>query len=245
MVELVSNDDLHRRFYRLSPPSEHPVCSIFICDMHLLLILHVSNKKFAHIFEGNNIPTHPRRSVSPNSHLDVRFQPATAPPPPLSLPQLAGWTLPAPCARAPPAAVESPIDISWCPTPTTAQCFPVSEKLVGHVWAVSRTYPIHFNCTDSRPRSRWYQVRGLPRVGSECFFPQCSSSFAITRGSAKRSAFGLSVHLSRAHDKSTQKKWNSLHSKFSNRQMPNGTTTAVQNGRGAYNCFKPLPLLFR
>ena len=37
-------------------------------------------------------------------------------------------------------------------------------------------------CTDSRPRARWYQLRGLPLVGSECVFPQCNSSFVITPG---------------------------------------------------------------
>ena len=84
-------------------------------------------------------------------------------------------------------------------------------------------------CTNSRPRARWYQLRGLPLVGSECVFPQCHSSFVITRGSAKPSTFGLPVHLSRVHQKCKQKKWNSCHSKISNRQMPNGTTKAVQH----------------
>ena len=37
----------------------------------------------------------------------------------------------APCARAPPAAIELPIAFSWCPTLTTAaQCSPTSEKYV-------------------------------------------------------------------------------------------------------------------
>ena len=40
------------------------------------VILQVSSKKFAHTFEGNNILTQPRWSVSPDSHLDVRLQPA-------------------------------------------------------------------------------------------------------------------------------------------------------------------------
>ena len=66
-------------------------------------------------------------------------------------------------------------------------------------------------CTDSRPRARWYQLRGLPLVGSDCVCPQRNSSFVITRGSTK------------------EKKWNSRHSKFSNRQMSNGTTAAVQH----------------
>ena len=84
-------------------------------------------------------------------------------------------------------------------TNNSSTVFSASEKQVGHVWAVSRTYPIHLNCTDSRPRARWYQLRGLPLVGSECVCPQCNSSFVITRGSAKPSAFGLPVPLSRAH----------------------------------------------
>ena len=46
-------------------------------------------------------------------------------------------------------------------------------------------------CTDSRPRARWYQLRGLPLAGSECVCPPCNSSFVFTRGSAKPSAFGL------------------------------------------------------
>ena len=167
--------------------------------MHLLLILQVS-KKFAHIFEGNNIPTQPKRSVSLGGHLDVRLQPATGSASTSLASPACGWTPPTPCARAPPAAVESPIAFSWCPTPTTAaQCFPASENQVSHVWAVSRTYPIQLNCTDSRPRARWYQLRGFPLVGSECVFPQCNSHFVITRGSVKPLAFGLPVHFSRAH----------------------------------------------
>ena len=34
-------------------------------------------------------------------------------------------------------------------------------------------------CTDSRPWARWYQLRGLPLVGSECVCPQSNSSFVI------------------------------------------------------------------
>ena len=135
--------------------------------MHLLLILQVSS-------------------------LTSGFSQAPPRPPPPWLPQLAGWTPPAPCARSPSAAVESPIAFSSSPTPTTAaQCFPASEKQIGHVWAVRRTYPIQLNCTDSRPRARSYQLRELPLLGSECVCPRCDSSFVITRGSAKPSAFGL------------------------------------------------------
>ena len=59
--------------------------------------------------------------------------------------------------------------------------------------------PSDTSCTDSRPPARWYQLRGLPLVGSECVCPQCNSLLVITWGSAKPSAFGLPVHLSRAH----------------------------------------------
>ena len=45
--------------------------------MHLLLILQLCNKKSSHIFEGNNIPTQPRRCVTRDSHRDMRLQPAT------------------------------------------------------------------------------------------------------------------------------------------------------------------------
>ena len=45
--------------------------------MHLLLILQVSKKKSAYIFESNNIPTQPGRSVSRDGPPDVRLQPAT------------------------------------------------------------------------------------------------------------------------------------------------------------------------
>ena len=41
------------------------------------IILQVSKKKSAHIFERTIIPTQPRRSVSRDSHLGFRLQPAT------------------------------------------------------------------------------------------------------------------------------------------------------------------------
>ena len=150
------------------------------------------------MFESN-ITTQFRRSVSPNSHLDVGFSRSPTCPPSLWLPQPVGWTPSAPCARPPPADVDSPIAFSRCPTPATAaQCFSATEKQSGRVWAAIRTYPIQLSYTDSRPRARWYQLRGLPLVGLECVFPHCNSSFVIIRGSAKPLAFGLPVHLSRA-----------------------------------------------
>ena len=159
------------------------------------------------------------------------FSRPPARPPPLWLPHLAGWTPPEPCARPPSVDVEPPIAFSWCPTRTTAaQCFPASEKQVSHVWAVSRTYPIQLNCSDSRPRARWYQLRGLSLVGSECVCPQCNTSLVVTRGSAKPSAsISQEAPLKSSQETQTkQKKWNSRHSKFSSRQMPNGTSTAAQ-----------------
>ena len=168
--------------------------------MNLLLILQVRNNKFTRIFDSNNIPPNLGGLSHPIVTLTSGFSRPPARSPPLWLPRLAGWTPPAPCARSPPDAVESPIAFSWCPPQASAtQCFPASEKQVGHVWAVSRRYPIQLNGTDSRPLARWYQLRGILLVGSECFFPQCNSSFVITQGSAKPLAFGIPFHLSRAH----------------------------------------------
>ena len=64
--------------------------------------------------------------------------------------------------------------------------------------AVSRTYPTQLNCINSRPRTRWCQLRGLPLVGSECVCPRCNSYFVNTRGSGKPSAFRLPIYLSSA-----------------------------------------------
>ena len=73
MVEVVSHHHLGRRIYQLSPLREHGVSPILVCDMHLLLVLRVGNKKLAHIFEGK-ITTQPRRSTPPDRHLDVQLQ---------------------------------------------------------------------------------------------------------------------------------------------------------------------------
>ena len=67
------------------------------------------------------------------------------------------------------------------------------------------------NCTDSRPRARRYQLRGLPLEGLECVCPQRNFSCVFTRGSG--TAFDLPVHLSRTCLKRKQKKWNSRHKK--------------------------------
>ena len=179
--------------YQLLPPRENPVSSIFVGDMHLLLILQVSkiNSRIS-----SKVTTSPPNlgGLSPAIvTLTSGFSRPLAPPPPV-------WTPPAPCARPPPSVIEPPIAFSWCPTPTNAaQCFPASEKQVGHVWAVSRTHPIQLNCADSRLWARWYQLRRLPLVGSEGVFPQCNHVFVITWERAKLSAFGLLFHLSRAH----------------------------------------------
>ena len=139
--------------------------------MNLLLILQASNKKSRISSKVTTSPPNLGRLSPPIVTLTSGFRRPPARPPSLWLPQLAGWTPPAPCAHPPPAAVESPIAFSWCPTPTAAQCFPASEKPVGHVWAVSRTYPPQLNCTDSRPRARWYQLRGLPLADRPPAFP--------------------------------------------------------------------------
>ena len=151
--------------------------------MHLLLILQVSNKEFPHIVEGNNIPTQPRRSVSRDSHLDVMLQPATG---------SASTSLASPACRIDSASARRSPSSRCC---RTAHCF----QLVSHTnnsrtvfsglrkanrsrLGRNQNLPIQLKCTDSRPRSRWYQLRGLPLLGSECVCPQCNSSFVITRG---------------------------------------------------------------
>ena len=133
--------------------------------------------------------------------LSSGFSRPPARPPPLWLPQLAGRTPPAPCARPPPAAVESPIAFSWCPTPTTAaQCFR-PPKASRSRWGSKQNLPnSKLNCTDSRPWARWYRLRGLPLAGSECVCPQCNSYFVITREvpNNRRSAFpSISQELTR------------------------------------------------
>ena len=195
--------------------------------MHLLIILQVSNKKFAHIFEGKNTPTQPRRSVSRDSHLDARLQPATG----SASTSLAG-SASALCSRS-----------SRCCR--IVHCF----QLVSHTNNSSTVLSGLRKASRSRLGSKQnlpnsielYRlasagpVVSAPRtslVGSECVCSHCYSSFVITRGSAKPSAFDLPVHLPRAQQKRKQKKWNSRHSKFSNRQTPNGTTTVVHNQQG-------------
>ena len=80
-------------------------------------------------------------------------------------------------------------------------------------------------CTDSRPRARWYQLRGLPLVGSECVCPHCNSS-SLSHGelpSHRRSAFpSISQELTRnANRKSgTPVTVNSPTVKCSTLQMP-------------------------
>ena len=182
---------MRRRIYQLSIPRELPVSSISFATC---ICCSYSKQATRNSRISSKVTTSPpnlrRRSVSPDSHLDVRFQPAIG---------SASTSLASPaCTMDSASALRSRSSrccrnahcFSWCPTPTkAARCFPASEKQVGHAWAVSRTYPIQLNCTDSRPRTRWYQLRGLPLVGSECVCPQCNSiSFVITRGSAKPSA---------------------------------------------------------
>ena len=86
--------------------------------------------------------------------------------------------------------------------------FPIQEQS-GRIAPVSVTFPGLY-CTDSRPRARWYRLQGLPLVRSECGYPQCNSSFVITRGSAMPSSMDLPVRFSKAHKKRQQRQWNSL-----------------------------------
>ena len=124
-------------------------------------------------------------------------------PPPLGLPQLAEWTSPAPCARAFPAGVRCSIAFGWGPTPARKTVlFPASEKQISHVLGSKQNLPSSIQLHRlARPRARWYQLRGLPLVGSECVCLQRNSSFVITRGTAMPSAIDLPVHISIAQKK--------------------------------------------
>ena len=52
----------------------------------------------------------------------------------------------------------------------------------------------------ARPRARWYHLRGLPLVVSECVCPQYNNPFVITRRNAMPSAMGLPVRISRSQE---------------------------------------------
>ena len=85
----------------------------------------------------------------------------------------------------------------------------------------------------ARPRTRWYQLRGLPLVGSECVCPQCNSSFVITRGSAMPSAVDLPVCISRCQELTENANNDSgppgqnVSNHYMYGKVPNATTTAV------------------
>ena len=143
--------------------------------MHLLLVLRVINKKFACTFEGNNITTHPRRSVFSDRHLDLRLQPAAG---------TASTSRVAPACRMNSAnALRSRSSCCW----RVSQCF----RLVSHTNTQNsasrapKTKLVTFLCSKrnlpdsvelyrlARPQARWYQLRVLPLVGSEYVCPQC------------------------------------------------------------------------
>ena len=155
IVEFAINHHLRRRIHQLSPPREHPVSSVFTGEMHLLPILQVSNKKFAHIFEDNNIPTQPRRCVSPDSHLNLRRQPATG--------SASTSRASKACRMDTASALRSRFPriciIAHClqlvsHTNNSSTMLSGLQKTSRLCWAVSRIYPTQLNCTDSRPRAR-------------------------------------------------------------------------------------------
>ena len=172
--------------------------SIFIGDMHVLLILQVSNNKIAHILGGNNISTQSRRPDSLDGHLHVRLQTVTG---------SASTSLASPTCRMDSDRALRTRSSRCCRIASCSQLVIHSKKsstvLSGlrkasrSRRAVSRTYPTQLNCIDSRPRTRWCQLRGL-LVGSDCICPQGNSYFVNTRGSGKPSAFRLPIHLSSA-----------------------------------------------
>ena len=153
-----------------------------------------------HLFEGKHITTHPRWPVSAYRHLDFWLQPATG----SASPSVATRT----CKMESASALRSPSSfcsrVSHCyrlVSNTQSTAFrPMKSKLITF-WVLSRTYPTIELYRLARPRTRWYELRGLSLVGSECIFPQCNIPFVITRGNIMPSAMDLPAHVSRARTK--------------------------------------------
>ena len=89
------------RFFRLLPPRENPVNTIFGFDVHLQHVLHVGNKKFTYLYKGITSPPN-RGGMSPPIVTSTSgFSLPRARLPPLRLPLLAEYNPPAPCASPP------------------------------------------------------------------------------------------------------------------------------------------------
>ena len=115
----------------------------------LLLVLRVSNTKFAHIYEGNSITTQRRWPVSFYRHLELRLQPAAG----------STYTSPVVPTQRMHSASALRLRLSCCcmvfhcvrlgsnaNTQRTDFRSPKSEFFT--LWAVSRTYPIQLSCPD-------------------------------------------------------------------------------------------------
>lgn len=102
--------------------------------------------------------------------------------PPLVRPHLGGWTPQAPCPRAPPTAVEWRLLSAGI---LHQPCSSASEERRS-LGAVRKPYPTILNCTNSRRSAEWYQLRGLPFIGSERFCPEYKGSFVIIRYHTKK-----------------------------------------------------------
>ena len=169
--------------------------------MYLLLKLQVNNNKIAHVLGGHNISTQSRRPASLAGHLHVRLQTATG---------SASTSLASPpcrmdsdralrtrCSRCCRIASCSQLVIHPNKSSTVLSGL---RKASRSRRAVSRTYPTQLNCIDSRPRTRWCQLRGLLLVGSDCICPQGNST-SLTHGevpSHRPSAFpSISLVLTR------------------------------------------------
>ena len=122
-------------------------------DMHLILVLRVGNKEFMHILEGDHINTQPRLSICPDRHLDFLLLTAAG---------SAFTSRVAPTCRM--ESVRALRSRSSCccreflcyrlvsHTSTENRDFRHQIIKMVTLWAVSGTYPIQFNCTDSHER---------------------------------------------------------------------------------------------
>ena len=134
-------------------------------------------QEIAHIFESNNIPTQPRPSVSPDSHLDVRLQTATG---------SASITLASPACRMDSASALRSPSSRCC---RIAHCF----QLVSHT--DSSTV---FSGLRKASRSRLGSKQNLPTSIELYRLATAGPVVSAPRTSPRRSASGLPVHLSRA-----------------------------------------------
>ena len=165
--------------------------------MHLLLVLRVSNKKFARLKVTASPPNLGGLSP-PFVTLTSGFSRPPARPPLLGCPDLRNGLREGPVFALLLLLEDLPLLRVVSNTNTQETDFrPPNSKLVTF-WTLHQAQLTQFNSIQlyrlARQRARWYQFRGPPVVGPECVCPQCIiSSFVVTRGRDMTSAVDLPV----------------------------------------------------